>query len=47
MSWALALIAAVYLAGALFVPDPSDFVHCCVVGYLASMAARNCWEDGS
>jgi hypothetical protein len=47
MSWALALTAVVYLTAAVFAVDPGDFVNCCVVGYLASLTARNSWEDGS
>jgi hypothetical protein len=39
------MIAVVYLSAAPFVPDPGDFVDCCVIGYLAAVTARNSWED--
>ena len=45
MSWTMAVISVVYLSVAVVVPGPGDFVHCCVVGYLAMLNARNSWED--
>ena len=44
-SWLLALVAGTYLVAAVYVPDPGDFVNCCMVGYLAMRTAAYWWED--